>query len=282
MIVELGRRIHDAIYKPPLAEGYIRTTDVPVAGKGYNTLPFVFDLVNLNNDPAVAFSSKSTVKIDNLPKDDDGSVTVQYLEKIDHAISFMTGDNSSSLGFHPILYFYTHSGAFQPAAFFAMMQLASGLAKGAKAKKFRDIRGKFENYIREHKSHISDIVHHYGSGNKSIGPIRAYYEALIDICLNGEDADISQELNGMEQFQFLFVQKPKAVKTKSGRGFSRTSKSAAFIQQSLESLTRCGICGGAVHANSIQIDHKERRREGGNNRASNAQVVHPICNSLKG
>ena len=39
----LGRDIYSALYHPPLQEGPVSTLDLPIAGSGYNVLPFVFD-----------------------------------------------------------------------------------------------------------------------------------------------------------------------------------------------------------------------------------------------
>ena len=45
-----GKAIYDALYLPPMGGMPIKSSDVPVGGRGYSSLPFVFDLVSLVND----------------------------------------------------------------------------------------------------------------------------------------------------------------------------------------------------------------------------------------
>jgi uncharacterized protein YbjQ (UPF0145 family) len=46
LIEQLGREIYHALYDPPISSTPLTTLDVPVAGRGYNALPFIFDLVD--------------------------------------------------------------------------------------------------------------------------------------------------------------------------------------------------------------------------------------------
>jgi hypothetical protein len=61
-ITALAEKIYGLLYKPPLASGAIDTLDVPVAGRGYSVLPFVFDLVNAVNDLKLSDSTKKKAK----------------------------------------------------------------------------------------------------------------------------------------------------------------------------------------------------------------------------
>ena len=78
-----GKEIYNALYNPPITGMPLTTLDVPVAGKGYNVLPFVFDLVNYANDVKITDStSKKDEKTTKLPKDPDGTTTVQFLREV--------------------------------------------------------------------------------------------------------------------------------------------------------------------------------------------------------
>jgi hypothetical protein len=72
-IEETSKQIYSAIYEPPLAEGPVKTLDVPVAGRGYNALPFVFDLVNQANNVRIADSSRKRDTEEILNPDADGT-----------------------------------------------------------------------------------------------------------------------------------------------------------------------------------------------------------------
>ena len=66
--------------------------------------------------------------------------------------------------------------------------------------------------------------------------------------------------------------------TRRGK-FSSDDKSASFIQQALDSPVRCNICGARLHVKGINIDHRERKHDGGLASVDNAQPTHPYCNS---
>jgi hypothetical protein len=122
-----GREIYKALYNPPITGMPLTTLDVPVAGKGYNALPFVFDLVNHANNVRAADSTSK--KDDNiLPSDSDGALTVEYLKTVRRRAERITGDGPRSLGLHPIVYFYTRSGTFQPTVFLAVSSFVACLS----------------------------------------------------------------------------------------------------------------------------------------------------------
>jgi hypothetical protein len=87
-IEDMGRKIHSALYDPPLGDLPVKTLDVPVAGRGYNALPFVFDLVNQSNGIRIIDAPrKQTTK---LPEDKDGSTTVEFLKKVSRVVERIT------------------------------------------------------------------------------------------------------------------------------------------------------------------------------------------------
>ena len=49
--------------------------------------------------------------------------------------------------------------------------------------------------------------------------------------------------------------------------------------EALSTSVRCKICGGYIHKNSISIDHKIRKEDGGGGTVENAQISHPYCNT---
>lgn len=114
-VVVLAERVSDLLFKPPLSStGAIDTLDIPVAGRGYSYLPFAFDMVNSINSISVADSTKKAPAKEKFPEDKDGTVTDQYLKKVLLSVSRITGDDPTSLGLHPVVYFYTGGGSFLP------------------------------------------------------------------------------------------------------------------------------------------------------------------------
>ena len=125
-----AKHLHAALYEPPLGSP-IKTLDVPVAGRGYSALPFIYELVNWAND--VPETSKSK---DVLQDDADGSATSSFPKRVGDAVSLVTGTEMRSLGLHPIVYFYTRGGEFQPGAFIATAAFAKKLSAEKKLPRF--------------------------------------------------------------------------------------------------------------------------------------------------
>ena len=135
-IEELAKSLNHILYTPPISGVPINTLDVPVAGQGYNALPFVFDLVNVANDVEIAdTSNKKNVK-DSLPVDPDGQLTLDYLNKVKGNVEKITTDKSKSLGLHPVVYFYTRGGAFKTESFFAALAFIKSLESKKSNRRF--------------------------------------------------------------------------------------------------------------------------------------------------
>ena len=282
----LGRQIYHALYDPPMGEGPIKTLDLPVAGRGYNALPFAFDLVNQVNEVRIADSTKSKhVDKEKLPEDIDGSKTVEFLSRVRRFIYRITGTSPASLGPHPAIYFYTAGGAFQPAAFLAFVFLVDWLEQNQKMVAFTEGRKELEDFLVRNKSLLGDIAHKYGSGARSVSPIFRYFKEILKFVWNGKKGqDIEMEMGKEGNFQFLFSPRPtnRRVPQKSGgKEFQKKTKSAAFMTQALASVPRCQLCGGLMHLNSMQVDHITRMEEGGGAEPRNAQMTHPFCNSSR-
>jgi hypothetical protein len=72
-VERLGGEINKALYLPPIGSMPIKTSDVPVGGRGYNSLPFVFDFVNLVN----GIGTK-----DPMPADESGAQTLKFMHAV--------------------------------------------------------------------------------------------------------------------------------------------------------------------------------------------------------
>ena len=281
-IEELGARIYRALYEPPLGGKPLTTLDVPVAGKGYSALPFVFDLVNYTNGvDIVDTTAKAAAVHDQLPADPDGQETLAYLSKVYKRVSRITTDVPASLGLHPVVYFYTKSGNFQPTFFLATCLFVEALALGKRLDPFTTVRRKFEDYIIDNKEHLSLITHKFGSGGRSLPWLLRYFEIVLAAQQTGKSAEeLLEEFAADRNFAVLTLPRTSEEEgSTAGKPFSSGTKTAAFFANALRTGTRCAICDALVHKNSMQFDHIERKSDGGHSRAENAQVAHPYCNS---
>lgn len=231
-IEQAGAAIYRALYHPPISGEPLTTLDVPVAGRGYNALPFAFDLVNQCNGVNIADTTAKRDVSDELKDDLDGSETIKFLEKVGKRLSIITGDEPQSLGVHPVVYFYTRTGSFQPIALLATSRLLEQLEVEGKLKAFTSVRRKFEDFVIQHKEGISLLVHKFGTGGRSIPWIEKYYRRIVDGFLSGLDADaIQQGFVADQDFTFLTIPKPpsyRPISKNPKKPFSSGTKTAAY------------------------------------------------------
>ncbi|HUF72333.1 MAG TPA: DUF262 domain-containing protein, partial [Gammaproteobacteria bacterium] len=166
-IESIAKQIHTSLYEPPMGDLPIKTIDLPLAGRGYNALTFVFDLVNWANSIPDPVKKKD---IDSpLEPDPDGEQTANYLRKVKGVIDLLTGSESKSLGLHPVVYCYTRGGEFQPTALLAVADFVRRLSRQNKLKTFIRVRRRLEDFLLAHKEFITETVKKTGAGRRSLG-----------------------------------------------------------------------------------------------------------------
>jgi hypothetical protein len=193
---------------------------------------------------------------------------VAFLKNVKRKIERITTTSSGSLGIHPIVYFYTRGGMFQPSAFLAASLLIDHLIEKNKLKEFARVRRDFEAYLVAHKEIISQVVHKFGSGGRNVTKLVALYLKIIEgLWAGNSDAQIVAQLSADPDFRFL-TSAPDPEEDQDdppkpgGKPRSRT-KAAAFQRDALRGGVRCSLCGGYIHKNSMNLDHDKRKREGG-------------------
>jgi hypothetical protein len=167
-VSSLSGKIYSMLYKPPLESGTIDTLDVPVAGRGYSVLPFIFDLINKLNDVKTSDSTRKGQGAALLPIDQTGDETVKYLSVVYQSVSRITGKDATSLGLHPVIYFYTAGGSFTPWSFLAWANIINGLFETKQVNSFCSVRSQLEDFLIGDKWAMSEIVHKNGSGHRSV------------------------------------------------------------------------------------------------------------------
>ena len=188
-----GKEIYRALYEPSIAEMPLTTLDVPVAGRGYNVLPFIFDLVNQANGVSSADSKAKGTDTETLPADQDGNTTINYIKQVSKRVQRITGDSSRSLGLHPVVYFYTRGGAFQPSTFLAVSVFMEDLASREKLILFTRHRRQFEDFLVRHKEATTLLIKQLGSGPRHIPRLREYYNKIFQGLVAGASLESIQE-----------------------------------------------------------------------------------------
>jgi hypothetical protein len=91
--------------------------------------------------------------------------------------------------------------------------------------------------------------------------------------------DTIQAIISTDDFNYLTINTIKQNTNISKKDFNTNNKSEIFIKDTLPNAPRCKICNGFIHTNSISIDHKQRRQDGGLANIDNGQLTHPYCNT---
>ncbi|GGU18092.1 HNH endonuclease family protein [Streptomyces lavendofoliae] len=289
-IESLAKDVYDLIFRPTL-DMSIRSTDLPVAGRGYSadSLKMVFELVNFVNrlrpemwQPEKNGRKRTTANqsdMSTLADDLDGTATLEFMRATKKAASKIAGNSPASLGLHPAVYFYSATGRFQPAAFLAAVAFTQELVEKRRLVKYTELRAKFEDFLVSYKHFLNQIVQSYGSLQRSVPPILEMYKILLDSLAEGLDDEATIERMRANSNPRLPVKAITEDDRRHGRNFSSETKNAIVLKATLESSPVCQICNARLHLRSMTFDHKIRKEDGGGGAMDNGQMTHPYCNS---
>ena len=273
-IQEISEEINKILFTPPLKTP-IKTLDLPIAGKmtSSQTLPLILDYVNIVNQIPNDFKMK-------LSDDINGGETLRYLQKARKIAWRINSVHPSSLGLHPIVYFYSNDGRHKIASFYAIVAWILEMeSNNQKIIDFIKVRRQFEQLLLKYDYLIQDINRKYRQAISSYDYIKNFYAECIKQLLLGKNIDESVlEVIKSEKFSYL-----KINTTENdiiiNKNFSTERKSAIFIKDALSKSLTCKICGGLIHQNSLTFDHIVRKEDGGIGTIDNGQITHPFCNS---
>lgn len=269
-IQDLAGKINDVLFNPKL-DTPIKTLDIPIGGKLYaaSTLPLVLDFVNISN----GIDTKKS-----LMDDESGEETTKILKRALRVAQLINSNHPSSLGLHPVIFFYSKDGRHKIAQFYAIVNFVIEIDKRKKINNFISSRKCIENIIWQYDYLIQQINRKYRSAINSYPHISDF---LMD-CIT----QISQGKNELETIEELIKNKydyltleQLVFNESSSLDFNTNKKSAVYIMDAIESAPRCKICSGLIHRNSISIDHIDRKEDGGKASIQNGQITHPYCNT---
>jgi hypothetical protein len=284
-IEEIATTIHEWLFDPKL-ETPIKTVDVPLAGKSYSdsTQELILNVVHFSNNLKIVDASK--VNSENFPEhglndDEMGDDTINVLSNTKKMLANITGGQHCSLGLHPAIYFYSRQGRYQITSFLAFLHLVKKYEQEDKLIKFTTIRSSFEYFFWKHKSIVNQAQSQWGSGAKGYVKLYEMIDFIINEFLKGNNEDaILQLLDSTEDYKF-YKAGVRDLNPKFVKDFSTDSKTEVFFNEAMQTALRCGICGGFLHKNSMDVDHKTDKKYGGVGNADNGQMTHFYCNGSK-
>ena len=272
-IQELAEEIHELLFRPTYATP-IKTLDLPIGGKIFSNdgLTLVYETINIINN----ITDKD---IDDIKEDINGDETIKYMKKTKKILQRINSIHPSSLGLHPVVYFYSLRGRHKIASYYAILDFVMYLEQQARLNDFIKIRSSMEEILLNYEFLVQQIVRKYRQSKNGYTHIKDYYVALMESLLQGKNVhETIDAIVKSKEFSYLTkaIQGEEEVKSKT---YTKERKSLAFIVESVKNANRCAICNGLLHKNSITIDHKVRKSDGGLGSLENSQLAHPYCNS---
>ncbi len=269
-IQRLAEEINNILFSPKL-ERPIKTLDIPIGGKSYSskTLPLILDFVNIAN----GYNTKSKLR-----DDENGEETIKCLKRTLKIANLINSNHPSSLGLHPVIYFYSKTGAHRVAMFYGVTEFVISITEKKRIDRFVKQRKRIEELIWNYDYLIQQINRKYRSAQASYPYISEFLWDCVEELEKSEN--IKEVINNLiaDKYDYLTKEASDYEEIENSK-FTTSKKSAVFISDAISSATRCKICNGLIHKNSISIDHKVRKRDGGKGSVDNGQLTHPYCNT---
>lgn len=272
-IEALASQANVLLFQPELSTP-IKTLQLPLGGSA-STLDALALLMRFLS---ITEGTQNTRRqnLEDTENDSDGSLTVSTLKSALITLNRISGNDASSLGLHPVVYFYSDRGKYLPDLFLGISYLIKGKLLNNDSgffKKFTTNRVKIENFLNTNKALVSQILQQISSRARieRVADILDYLVANAELGLNIEGVASAARLKGS------IVDLREKVE---GKSFSDTGKSTIMIRQALQSALRCPICFGLLEPSmSVSYDHITRKEDGGDSDDLNGQLCHPYCNT---
>lgn len=278
-IERIAKEINTILFKPPLRTPVKSIDYLPIAGKNEpsQALPLILDFINITNKIPRSFNEEVDVN-KKLLDDTTGEFCLGYLREARKIAWRMNSMHASSLGLHPIIYFYTLDGRHKPASFYAVIAWLIDMTSKNTFNEFIEVRPSFENLLLKYDYLVQDINRRYRQVINSFEHIKDFYIECIQLLKNNSIEDTVIAILANPKFNYLKIDS-KSINIITSDDFTDNRKSSIFIERALPTALKCEICHGLIDPKSITIDHTVDKKEGGKGNVENAQIAHPYCNS---
>ncbi|MGD2183490.1 HNH endonuclease family protein [Lusitaniella coriacea] len=268
-IEEIAQEINQLIFQPKLSNP-IKTLDVPIVANlsPSEKLELILGFVNVAN----------SITDEEASQDSTGEQTIKFLNRCRKIAQRINSIHPSSLGLHPIIYFYTRLGRAKIGSFYGIVSLILYLEEKKSFSEFVTVRKDFEWVIWEY-----DMIPQLVRSSGALGArekVRNFYLEIIEKLSSGvAKKNVIKEIASEKKFGALKISSKKETTNTQGKKFSRETKAAAFIREAMRGCPKCKICGGYLPSRFNSIDHIKRKADGGLGTLDNAQLTHPYCNT---
>jgi hypothetical protein len=280
-----AKEIHGLLFEPISQQTRMTQPDWPIGGQSYSgsAMGMIFDLVNMVNGftPAMWTGKRSSSVTMVLPDDADGQKTVAVLKKVWQSLALITGKYKQSLGLNPIVYCYGENARFYPPALLAVMKFVLELKDKDQLNEFTAVRHEFEELLIKIRYFVTHLGHAKGSGTRSIESIVMMYRIIFGELHSGNhDGDkIIRKILREPKLESLKAVYKKKVQENKRKSASTADKNAAYLGEVIGNPHRCRICQARLHSQSMSMDHRKRKQDGGTADRKNLQAAHFYCNT---
>lgn len=275
-IEKVAEDFYDFLFEPEAVQP-LKTLELPLGG----TVSPVNALALLIEFLSIAGSREDGGKaIEKYDDDLSGEKTVSVLKDALYILNRMTGNDSSSLGLHPAVYFYNERGTYNRFLFLGMATLIQDRTRNNDDnffRKFFQARSRVEQFLIDNKSLIGIVLQNLAKKQR-VPKMKDLFNFLINQMHSSETVTPESAIAEMGlRGRILDV-----VAVQTSPQFSDDTKSMIFIKTALAQALRCPLCNGMLDPNkSLQYDHIKPKSEGGLGGIENIQMTHPYCNSIK-
>ena len=187
------------------------------------TLPLILDFVNIVNK--IDFNNKD---FNNKEVNDDltGETTIKYLKNVRKIAYILNSNHKSSLGLHPILYFYSQNGQHRTVSFLAVVDFVMKLNERKKLKDFIYVRENFEDFLQNYDYLIKQIYEKHRDVQKSYKHISNFFEQVVIHLKAGKTLDDTlNQITSSDDFKYLNIRNQEKSIPSSTKEFSTNKKS---------------------------------------------------------
>ncbi len=140
-------------------------------------------------------------------------------------------------------------------------------------------RKQFEEFLIANRTLINQIIRKYGTKTSGTNHLTNFYaDVLNHLSEGGTAATVASAL--VKKVEYSYLQPgEEAYSGVTPTRYSTPVKSGLVVQELLRKAVRCPICQGTIPSQAISIDHKVRKKDGGQSTEENAQITHPYCNT---
>jgi hypothetical protein len=213
-----------------------------------------------------------------LGEDSKGDKTIKLLKECKKVAQRINSSEPSSLGLHPMVYFYTQQGKPKIGSFYGVVSLILHLQQTKSWSKLIKVRKDFEWVIWNYDM-VPELVKK-SDALQARELVRDFYLEVINKLSGGVDKkNVIKEIISGKKFGNLKSQNKTDKGEIQSKEFSRETKASAYIRKALPGCPVCQICRGYLPSRFNSIDHITRKADGGLGTLENAQLTHPYCNT---